>query len=428
MIKKIFILLLVVLEIDAQNIDNKTFSIDYSTFINQVKENNLSYAAERLNIDIADAELQAARVFNDPRLSLEYGDNEVLPQPSDSSRFMGRSISVELSKTITIGSRKAAIDLARSEKELTEALLEDFFRNLRADATIAYIEALKQTELFKIKQQSCNNIRALAEADSIRFAHGDINETDAIQSRIEAEAAENELIQANADLNNTYATLALWTNAFSVDAIPLPTGKLKPVRKEYEQSALLQTALNNRADLAAALKNSEVAARRLKVTKAAQNPEFDLSVGYNYNTEAKNSIAPAPRFNGVSVGVSAPLKFSNLNKGALRSAEMRRKQTELTYRQVEIEVQTQVINSLRQYQASISKVDAYENGLHNKAKEVLNARTGSYAQGETSRLEVLVAQNTYDDLQSAYIETIAGNLKALVEVERNAGIWDIIIF
>lgn len=50
---------------------------------------------------------------------------------------MGEGVEVELSKTFSFGKRGANISLARSESELTEALLADYFRNLRADATIA---------------------------------------------------------------------------------------------------------------------------------------------------------------------------------------------------------------------------------------------------------------------------------------------------
>lgn len=72
--------------------------------------------------------------------------------------------------------------LAQSEKETTEALLEDYFRNLRADATIAYLEALKQKALLEIQRSSYDQMARLARADSIRFQLGDITEVDALQS------------------------------------------------------------------------------------------------------------------------------------------------------------------------------------------------------------------------------------------------------
>jgi len=408
------------LRVDCQTIQ----MLDYRTFIERVKDQNLRYAAERLNIEIADAELQAAHIFNDPQLSLEYGDNEIANNGADND-LLGRSISVELSKTFSVGKRGAGIDLARSEKDLNMALLEDFFRNLRAEATLSYIEALKQAELYRIKENSCRNIRSIAENDSIRLAHGDISETDAMQSLIEAESAENELLQMRAAFYGALVELSVWTGTFNQMAMTCPAEKLQPIIRDFDPNALLQDALANRADLAAALKSTEVAAKELKVARRERNTDFDIALGYSYNGEVKNITAPVPRFNGITFGISAPLKFSGLNRGAVRAAELRRQQAETAYRQAELEVQAQVCNSLLQYRSSVEQVNIYANGLHRRAEDVLNARIYSYGRGETSRTEVLIAQNTFDELQASYVETVAGNLAALVELERNAGFWDI---
>lgn len=49
----------------------------------------------------------------------------------------------------------------------------------------------------------------------------------------------------------------------------------------------------------------------------------------------------------------------------------------------------------------------------------------SYNRGEVSLLEILNAQRTYDEVQAQYIETLFNYNAALVELERNCGIWDI---
>ena len=51
-------------------------SISYAQFMQAVVEKNTSYLAEKYNIDIALANLQAAKVFNDPELSVDYGNNQ----------------------------------------------------------------------------------------------------------------------------------------------------------------------------------------------------------------------------------------------------------------------------------------------------------------------------------------------------------------
>ena len=104
-----------------------TVTLSYPDYMRKVRENNLAYAAEKLNISIASAGVTASKVFNDPNLSLSYFNNE------NRTLQMGEGVEVELSKTFTFGKRSANIALAKSEKELSEALLADFFHNLRAD-------------------------------------------------------------------------------------------------------------------------------------------------------------------------------------------------------------------------------------------------------------------------------------------------------
>lgn len=46
---------------------------------------------------------------------------------------------------------------------------------------------------------------------------------------------------------------------------------------------------------------------------------------------------------------------------------------------------------------------------------------------ETSLLEVLNAQRTYDEVRILYIETLYNYAASLVELETSAGIWDIAV-
>ena len=413
----ICILLFSCINIRSQEVQKK---IDYQTYIELVWKQNIGYAAEKLNVSVANAEVKAARVFNDIMLGAEYADN------NDHNVQMGRSVSVELSKTFSPGKRSANIDLAGSEKELTDALLEDYFHTLRAEATRAYFEAIMQAELFRVKQQSYENIFELAKGDSIRHHLGTITKVDAIQSSLEAGIARNEVIQSRAELHNTYSSLDLWLGEFSGETLLVPEGALAIPERIFNTEELLQAALNNRADLAAAMKNVDVARKALKVTKRERNIDFDLALGYNYNTEVLNEISPSIAFSGATLGVAIPLKFSHLNKGAVRAAEFRAQQAELNYQQAELEVQASVIQSLRAYKSMLEQVKNFENGLLQDAKLVIDGKIYSYERGETSLLEVLDAQRTHDELHANYIETLYNCVVSLIELERNAGIWDII--
>ncbi|MEG1622064.1 MAG: TolC family protein [Alistipes sp.] len=393
--------------------------INYRDYMAKVKEQNLAYAAEKLNIPIADANIRAAKVFNDPSLSLEYANND------DHRMQMGQGVTVELSKTFSPGKRSARIDLSRCEKELTEALLDDFFNNLRADATIAYFEVIKQERLYELQLNSYNSIRDLATADSIKFMLGKITETDALQSHLESGVIYNELLQAQSNLNNAYAALNIPLGRFHADTLYVPTGGFEVAARHFSCGDLLSVALDNRSDLVAAMKNVSVAEKALKLAHRERNMDFDLTLGYNYNTEVRNTLAPAPKFSGVTIGLSIPLKFSNFNKGTIQAAEQRASQAENYYRQAQLEVQTEVFQNYQSYLSFCAQVAQFNQGMLDKAKAVIEGKIYSYNRGETSLLEVLNAQRTYNEVRAVYIETLFNHSVSLITLERSAGIWDI---
>lgn len=418
MIKKIYIwsMLAVGVSLQAQN---KPFPLSYQEYLGKVSSGNLEYAVEKLNVSTAQADLVAARVFNDPELSVSYFNNE------NSKLQMGEGFAVGLTQTVTLGKRSAAIGMARSESELTQVLLTDYFRNLQADATLTYLEAIKQQKLYEVKKNAYNNLRQLAESDSVRYTLGKIMEVDAIQSKLEAGILRNEFLQAGTDVKNAYAAMAVMMGTFSTDTLYQPVSELQTQHKDFILSDLIATAIDSRSDLVAFYKNTIVAHKAVKVARRENIPDIDLSVEVGKNARVKNEEAPAPPFTGVTVGVAFPLKFSAINRGAVHAAKFKEQQTHLQYDQARLQVQTEVLQAYHQYQSLVEQVKHYENGMLQQAKEVLNGKIYSYNRGEVSLLEILNAQRTYDEVQAQYIETLYNYNAALVELEKSAGIWDI---
>lgn len=393
--------------------------LSYSRFLQRVNEGNREYAAEKLNVNAARADAVAAKVFEDPELSVAYSNNQ------DNSIQMGQSVEFGLTQTVTLGRRGANIRLAKSQSELSEILLADYYRNLRADATIAYLEALKQKQLFEVKKKAYQNMADLAKSDSMRFILGKIMEVEATQSHLEAGMMYNEVLQAETELNNACASLSVLMGRAYNDTLYRPDETLKQPMRDFVLADLLEQAVGNRSDLLAAQKNSEVASRELTLVRRERRPDVDVSLNVSLNNRVRNEEAPAPPFTGVTAGIAFPLNFSALNKGAVRAAKYRAQQAELQSDQVRLQVENEVMQAYRQYQSHARQVSHYEKELLAHAETVLTGKIYSYNRGEVSLLEILNAQRTYNDVQAQYIETLFDYNSALVELERSVGIWDI---
>lgn len=394
----------------------KAQDLSLEAFLGQVKEKNIAYLAEKYNVDIAEANLQAARVFPDPELSLSYSNNQ------DPTLQMGQNYEGELSYTFSLGGvRKARIGASQAEKALAEASLVDFFQRLKMEASTAYLEALKQQHTADILKSSYEQTAQLAQSDSIRFSLGEGSETDAIQSRLEAQIQYNEYLQAEAEYKNALTQLFLLMGENGTE--PPSRSLSEPVGKEavYDLGQLLQNAEANRSDLMMALHNHTLSEKNLRLVKANRALELGVSLGLAHNTVVRNEIAPAPRHNSVTVGLSVPLKFSNRNKGEIRAAQAAIEQSEAELESVRQQIRSEVVQSHRNYLTTKQVVDLFSTQSMKDAAAILKNKTFAYQQGEASLLEVLDAQRTYNDVALSYQEALYNAEVAKVELERTTG-------
>ena len=407
--KKIAILLVLIIcytsYIQAQVKDSvAATTLDFTTYLNAVGEKNLQLLAEKYNVDISKAEIAVARVMPDPELSFE-GEHD--------------NFTVELGYTLELGKRSARIRNAKTESELVALELEAYFQDLRAEATHAFLDALLQRDLLEVKRNSYRSMLELYKSDSIRYQLGEITLNDSRQTKVEASTLLNEVYEQEAAYKSSFVLLNQYMGK-SIDIIGCPIGNIDQLKRNYELNDLLAIALEQRIDVLVAHKGIEVAQNRLKLAKAERRTDLGLMVGYSRDWHGM-----WPNRNSIKAGVSIPLKFSNTNKGAVRASKLFIQQNQIRRENREMATQVEVSQAYFVYEAAKKQVEQYLSGLLDEAKEVLEGTVYKYKRGETSILEVLIAQRTYNDVQEQYLESIKSYGSALVNLEYTCGIWDI---
>lgn len=387
----------------------------FDQYLSAVAQKNAAYLAEKYNVSIAMANMRAARVFNDPELSVTYGNNE------DWSLMMGQSVEVELSYNFNLGGvRRARIHSANSEMEVSQASVDAYLCNLRSEACQAWAEAWRLREKCNILRENIQDMDRIAQSDSIRFSVGDIGRTDAMQYSLEARTLRSELLTAEAEYRNALLGLSYLAgeDAISdIDAEALPLSGLS-----YSTPEIYQMAEENRADLRAAELSQQLSANNLKLLKASLAMELGVSVGYSWNKEVRNEIAPAPAFNGFTVGVSIPLKFSNSNKGEMLAAGHAIDQSKATYEAARQQVRKEVAQAYNTYTSARSVMVQYQGSILSDARTVLENRRAAYQLGETTLLDFLAAQQSYREVMEAYIDACADNYVSEVLLRQAIGL------
>ena len=408
--KKIFSLLLAMLPLVMQ-----AQTLTYDQYMQAVVEKNVSYLAEKYNVDIAVANVQAAKVFNDPEFSIEYGNNQ------DWYMQMGQSLDLGLSYDLDLGGvRRARIRTARSEQEIAEASVAAYLSNLRLEAAQAWAEAWKLKQSCQMLEAAVKDMQQIAKSDSIRLSVGDIGSTDATQSKLEAQTLEGELIALQAEYRNALMALSFMCGGESVTE--MNEEQLPKHLFPFKEEEIYCLAEANRADLKAAELSQTLSENNLRLVKASRRMEMNLSLGYSYNTEVRNEIAPAPKFNGLSVGVAIPLKFSNFNRGERRAAASQVLQSQKYYESALMQVHMEAAQAYNAYQAANIVLQKYDDNMLQDARNIAESRKVGYRQGESSLIELLAAQQTYRDVMQAYIDACCNQFVCQKQLEFAVGV------
>ena len=389
-------------------------SLDYNSYIDLIKRQNTDYVSEELNMDIGKAELKAARAVDDPSLSFEYGNN------SDWSIAMGQSVSAELSKSISFSKLSGRVKVAKQRLSVTQASFDDYWRNLKADATIDFYNALLAKELVLIDSQAYQYVSALFTSDSLRFVKGEISELDMLQSHLEQFQAQQEYKGSQTEYKNALVLLDERCGDPTRGTRSIE-GRLEMPTLDCDLQQLLDSAYRNRSDLRAAEESVTLAKQEEKLAIRERIPDVELVLGANYNTRVRNEEAPAPEYVGYSVGLTIPLPVLSVNSGVRKASKLRQQQAQLQSLSIRNSIQGEVIRAYNVYQASLQKLRNYNEVLMTSAQQVLNGKLYAYQRGETSLLEVLIAQHTYNELQKDYATSVYDCMVALVELERSIG-------
>lgn len=390
-------------------------NISYGQYMEQVLANNIALTAQRLNIDIAAANVKASKVHNDPTLAVTYSSNE------DWSKKLGDAIEGELSRTFTFGVRKGGIKVAESKQAETAALLEEYLRNFRADATIAYLEHIKANMLLTIKKESEQNMQRVAINDSVRYSKGDIAKSDWQESRLAAGLAHNSRLAAEAYVKSSAIKLGYYMGNLQDAENINGTGTLEINEPTAPIDNYVERAINNRADLQAALCRVDLAEATRKFNAAQRRTDLNVKLGAQYNRGARTDGQREPSFTTVKAGVAVPLKFSNLNKGARTADRLIAQQAQREAEDARLLVHSEVMQAYNEYKYATMQAETFTNQMVTEMNETVNSKRKAYETGDIPFLDYISAEQRRNEMNDEYVNALFEKAVRWVELQRATG-------
>ena len=277
-------------------------------------ERNLSLIAERYNIDMAQAQVLQAKLFENPVISLEQNVYNRLNGKYFDFGKEGEAV-VEIEQVIHLaGQRNKQVRLEKINKEIAEYQFEEVMRTLRQELNEKFVEVYFLSKSIAIYEKEVNSLQVLLGGMKIQQEKGNISlmEISRLESmlfslRKEKNERENDLLTTRGELN-----LLLNLPEDTQVQLSLDEEVLQQLDLSQLSFADLKAIINERPDQKIARSTVNASRANLKLQKSMAFPEFSVEGNYDRVGNFINDY--------FAIGVSLSVPIFNRNQGNIKAA------------------------------------------------------------------------------------------------------------
>lgn len=277
-------------------------------------ERNLSLIAERYNIDMAQAQVLQAKLFENPVISLEQNVYNRLNGKYFDFGKEGEAV-VEIEQVIHLaGQRNKQVRLEKINKEIAEYQFEEVMRTLRQELNEKFVEVYFLSKSIAIYEKEVNSLQVLLGGMKIQQEKGNISlmEISRLESmlfslRKEKNERENDLLTTRGELN-----LLLNLPEDTQVQLSLDEEVLQQLDLSQLSFADLKAIINERPDQKIARSTVNASLANLKLQKSMAFPEFSVKGNYDRVGNFINDY--------FAIGVSLSVPIFNRNQGNIKAA------------------------------------------------------------------------------------------------------------
>lgn len=277
-------------------------------------ERNLSLIAEQYNIDMAQAQVLQAKLFENPVISLEQNVYNRLNGKYFDFGKEGEAV-VEIEQVIHLaGQRNKQVRLEKINKEIAEYQFEEVMRTLRQELNEKFVEVYFLSKSIAIYEKEVNSLQVLLGGMKIQQEKGNISlmEISRLESmlfslRKEKNERENDLLTTRGELN-----LLLNLPEDTQVQLSLDEEVLQQLDLSQLSFADLKAIINERPNQKIARSTVNASRANLKLQKSMAFPEFSVKGNYDRVGNFINDY--------FAIGVSLSVPIFNRNQGNIKAA------------------------------------------------------------------------------------------------------------
>ena len=378
----------------AQNLQKSTIKLTFAEGKDRLLADNVKLLAEYYNIEVAEAQVEQARLWNNPYF---IWNAEMYNFAKNTYFQMNNQILVQIEYVFSVtGKRINAIKQANLSKEIASLAFNEVVRGLIAEYSNAYYTLNELQEKEAIYQKTIAQFQDVIELSELKLKLGVSSENDLIRLKTEylslnsvLNAIKNERIKTESELK-TMLNLGGDVN--------LETQKVNyKIANNLNATYLLDSAKVYRPDVKMAEKNIQLNELIYKGQKKLAYP--DMKLGYQPFDKGSNHVRP---YAGMVFELDLPI--FNRNQGNISAARVQIEQSKHMFNYVSKELENQ-INAAYFNLINVKNTHAqFTDDMLQKMDELSINAKANYEKRNISLLEYIDRQRAYVENKMNWIE------------------------
>ena len=391
-IKILFIALLLSLNSIGQL--SETISFTYEEGKSKMLKENVRLMAEYYNLDIAEAEIQQKRLWDNP-LFVWNAEMYSLAENNYFNFANQKLLQIEYSFSVS-GKRINAIKEAKIAKEIALFALSDVMRGLVLEYSNAFYEFIELQEMNDLLIESASQYDRLIEQYTLGSELGVNSESELVRLKAEKQTILTDINENEKELLALELTLRMLMNYRS--GVKLVAKKdLSLINPKISEDQLVGAALNGRPDLKIAQKNISLYQATLKKEKSEIVPNINL--GYQPHDQGSNHVRP---YVGMVFEMGIPV--FNRNQGNIAKAKIQIDQSSLLLQYKTEEVKNEVLMAMETFKRTQELKNSYNLELIDQMEVLAKNAKINYESKNISLYEYIDFQRSYIENKLNYIQ------------------------
>ncbi|MEN4758879.1 TolC family protein [Chryseobacterium sp. C39-AII1] len=352
------------------------------------QKNNLQLLAEQYNINMADADVLQAKIWELPQLSGQINAYN----PEDKKVFdVGHAKGAQITQLIYMGGKKKnEIAFAKSNKELAQLQFSQLLVDLRSELRSTYFNLYYEKLKLENTDRQLGYMNDLLAAYKVQSAKGNVSLKDEVRLQTLVIQLNNDKIGINKDILELQQSLQVLTGVTDdiepqlSEAEAKETLALQPFGDDAE---LKKKAIENNADYQYNLKLIDNSKLYAQWQKSLNVPDLNVGAGWDQNGGTfKNEV-------NLMVGIPLPLWKSN--KGNVEKANFAIQQNQKNADFQRLNLETKVQAAYKTWKSQYDQLTQIKSNDLNNMELVYNGMLTNFRKGNVSLIEFADFMDSY---------------------------------